>query len=189
MNILFAPDWRQGVPYQRLLAEALEAARRPCRASSAATTSACCRSPACFGTNARTDLLHLHWPEAYYPQMHDRWDKFRRARFVVDLMLATWRLRFRPDLTVIAQSLRTQPGASALCARVNYATACRRANLIFAHSTAAANQPRGDLWRGGQERKDPHRPARRSFRRHAASYSPRLKHALPVGTSSRTDLA
>ncbi len=44
LEVVFAPDWRGGVPYQRLLAA------------------------------QRCDLLHLHWPEAYYPKLGDRLD-------------------------------------------------------------------------------------------------------------------
>ena len=61
---VFAPDWRDGVPYQRLLAEALPAhgvrvsflQRLQTRASIAPTHA-----------QRTEDILHLHWPEAYYP--------------------------------------------------------------------------------------------------------------------------
>ena len=88
MKVIFAPDWRNGVPYQRLLAGALEqhgvhvtfleGYKRvlPLRRLLAAQN---------------CDLLHLHWPEAYYPRKGDAWDWFRRARFVGDLRAATRR--------------------------------------------------------------------------------------------------
>ena len=63
LEVVFAPDWRNGVPYQGLLATALQR----------------------YGVNVhflqnyrrvlplsrllkaqQVDVLHLHWPEAYY---------------------------------------------------------------------------------------------------------------------------
>jgi len=81
MNVLFAPDWRQGVPYQSLLADALVAVGVHVDFLSDykrvfPLTRLLQQHPA--------DLLHLHWPEAYYPRKRDWWDGFRRARFVPD---------------------------------------------------------------------------------------------------------
>src|SRR5687768_1360785 len=89
MDVLFAPDWRQGVPYQRLLADALVAhGVRVAFLSQYKRVLPLSR----LLRERSADLLHLHWPEAYYPQKRDRWDWFRRARFVADLMLATRRM-------------------------------------------------------------------------------------------------
>src|ERR1700744_4822075 len=81
----------------------------------------------------RTDLLHLHWPEAYYPRLRDRWDLFRRARFVLDLKLAT---RWTP-LVLTAHNLCEHNFQDLPFARTNYSAAYHRARLIFAHSQAA----------------------------------------------------
>ncbi len=130
MDVLFAPDWRQGVPYQRLLAEALAAIG--VRVSFVShykrvlpLTRLLRRQPA--------DLLHLHWPEAYYPRKRDMWDGFRRARFIADLALATRRLPF----VFTAHNLAEHNIRDAF-AHANYAAAYRRARLVFAHSAAAA---------------------------------------------------
>ena len=39
----------------------------------------------------RFDILHLHWPEGYYPRKGDAFDWFRRARFPFDLSGVTKR--------------------------------------------------------------------------------------------------
>lgn len=130
MNVLFAPDWRNGVPYQQLLAEALE--------KHGVHVSFLCHYKRVLPLTrllriTPTDLFHLHWPEAYYPRLRDRWDKFRRARFSFDLALAT---RNKP-FVLTAHNLCEHNLHNLSFARINYAAAYRRANLIFAHSTAA----------------------------------------------------
>jgi beta-1,4-mannosyltransferase len=133
MKILFAPDWRNGVPYQRLLAEALERqgatvdflrdykrvfplrrllASRPC------------------------DILHLHWPEAYYPRKGDAWDWFRRARFPFDLRGATRHCR----LATTAHNLHAHNRATEPFATRNTRAAHQRAGVVFAHSEKAKSQ-------------------------------------------------
>lgn len=130
MDVLFAPDWRQGVPYQRLLAEALVANGVHVDFLShykrALPLTRLLRQQ-------RADLLHLHWPEAYYPRKNDRWDYLRRARFIVDLTLAT---RGVP-LVFTAHNLAEHNFRGAF-AHANYAAAYRRARLVFAHSAVAA---------------------------------------------------
>ena len=64
MDVLFAPDWRQGVPYQQLLANALTTAGVQVSFLSHYKR----LLPLTRLLRERsTDLLHLHWPEAYYP--------------------------------------------------------------------------------------------------------------------------
>ena len=71
MNILFAPDYRAGVPYQTLLADALirrganvrflEPYKRVFPLSRLLQDQEC-------------DILHLHWPEAYYSRRGDAFE-------------------------------------------------------------------------------------------------------------------
>jgi len=130
MQILFAPDWRSGVPYQRLLAEALEG-----YGAHVSFLSHYKRvlPLARLMRLTHTDLLHLHWPEAYYQRKNDRWDKFRRARFITDLALATWRTPF----VLTAHNLCEHNLQDLPFARANYSAAYHRARLIFAHSAVA----------------------------------------------------
>jgi len=132
MNVLFAPDWRQGVPYQSLLAEALTAAGVRVDFLSdykrvLPLTRLLKQHPA--------DLLHLHWPEAYYPRKRDWWDGFRRARFVPDLTLATRHTPF-----VLTAHNLMEHNERPIFAHTNYAAAYRQARLVFAHSAVAAGE-------------------------------------------------
>jgi len=63
MRVLFAPDWRAGNQYQTLLAEALSQ-----HGVEVSFLSDYHRGLPLFrGTRARVpDLVHLHWPEAYF---------------------------------------------------------------------------------------------------------------------------
>ncbi len=130
IDSIFAPDWRGGVPYQRLLAEALPAhgvhvsflegykrvlpLRRLLRERGG-------------------DILHLHWPEAYYPAKGDAWDWFRRARFVFDLAGAVK----NRALAVTAHNLQAHNRAEESFALRNSRAAYRMARVVFAHSDIA----------------------------------------------------
>ena len=129
-EVVFAPDWRGGVPYQRLLAEALAAQGVGVRfLSGYRRVLPLTRLLAA----QRCDLLHLHWPEAYYPRMNDRWDWFRRARFTTDLALAARRSPY----VLTAHNLHEHNLQHLAFAHANYAAAYRRARVVFAHSEAA----------------------------------------------------
>ena len=130
LEVVFAPDWRGGVPYQRLLAEALAAQGVSVRFLSGykrvlPLTRLLAAQPC--------DLLHLHWPEAYYPKLNDRLDWFRRARFTTDLALAARRTPY----VLTAHNLHEHNLQHLPFAHANYAAAYRRARLVFAHSEAA----------------------------------------------------
>jgi len=130
MNVVFAPDWRQGVPYQRLLAEALgrqgiqvsylEGYKRIFPLRRLLATKPC-------------DVLHLHWPEAYYPRKGDAWDWFRRARFAFDLRGA---LR-HCALATTAHNLHAHNRKTEAFAERNTRAAHTLARVIFAHSPVA----------------------------------------------------
>ena len=130
LEVVFAPDWRGGVPYQRLLAEALAAQGVNVRfLTGYKRVLPLTRLLAA----QRCDLLHLHWPEAYYPKLNDRLDWFRRARFTTDLALAARRTPF----VLTAHNLHEHNLQHLPFAHANYAAAYRRARLVFAHSEAA----------------------------------------------------
>jgi glycosyltransferase involved in cell wall biosynthesis len=136
LRVLFAPDWRAGVPYQRLLAEALGAHGievgflRDYRRLLPLTRLLRPRQRA-----GHCDLLHLHWPEAYYPDRGDGLDPFRCARFSLDLALATR----RSCLVVTAHNLLAHDRGGEAFAAHNSRFAFRRAAVVFAHSAAAAD--------------------------------------------------
>ena len=133
MKILFAPDWRNGVPYQRLLAEALERQgatvdflrdyKRVFPLRRLLATKPC-------------DILHLHWPEAYYPRKNDEWDWFRRLRFPWDLRGATRQCR----LATTAHNLHAHNRAHEPLALRNTRAAHQHAGVVFTHSEKAKVQ-------------------------------------------------
>lgn len=82
MKVLFAPDYRNGDPYQQIVADALsqeglqvifpEGYRR-----GFPLWRECVRS--------RPDILHLHWPEAYFYHPNKWYEQVRRVRLLADL--------------------------------------------------------------------------------------------------------
>jgi hypothetical protein len=143
MKVLFAPDWRNGVPYQRLLADALAA-----HDVSVTFLSHYKRLLPLtrLVRQHRAELLHLHWPEAYYPALGDRWDFWRRARFRADLTLAARHTPF----VLTAHNLQEHNYGHRPFARANYAAAYRRARerLVATYGLRAENIriiPHGDL--------------------------------------------
>ena len=77
MRVLFAPDWRGGVPYQRLLADALAK-----RNVDVVFPNGYKRIlPLSRGLDAAgpCDILHLHWPEAYFAKHGQVSDSIRFA--------------------------------------------------------------------------------------------------------------
>lgn len=130
MRVLFAPDWRNGVPYQKLLADALTK-----QGVTVDFLAGYRRVMPLWRAlkNERCDVFHLHWPEAYFPQMHDGFDWFRRARFSTDLTLAT---RDVP-LVLTAHNLHTHNRPEAPFEKWNTRSAMHRASAVIAHSEAA----------------------------------------------------
>jgi len=130
LRVLIAPDWRSGSPYQRLLTEALAAQkieidflseyRRLLPLARAVPSHSC-------------DLLHLHWPEAYYLVKGSKSDIFRRARFKMDLRLATRSL----PMVLTAHNLVPHNRGSEAFVRANAVAAFKTATRIIAHSTMA----------------------------------------------------
>ena len=80
-----------------------------------------------------SQILHLHWPEAYYRKKGDVWDWFRGARFPLDLRLA---IRGRA-LAVTAHNLHAHNLTGAAFEDRNTRAAFALANVVFAHSEAA----------------------------------------------------
>jgi beta-1,4-mannosyltransferase len=130
MNILFAPDYRAGVPYQTLLADALirrganvrflEGYKRIFPLSRLLQDQHC-------------DILHLHWPEAYYSRRGDAFDLFRTARFPFDLHRASQ----RAVLVTTAHNFHAHDRAAEMLIGRNVRYANRKSRIVFAHSAGA----------------------------------------------------
>lgn len=130
MEIIFAPDWRNGVPYQRVLAGAL--AEHGVKVAFLAGYKRVLPLSRLLAAR-NCDILHLHWPEAYYPRKSDGLDWFRRARFTLDLGAALKRCA----LATTAHNLHPHNRANESFARRNTRFAHARAGVVFAHSEAA----------------------------------------------------
>jgi len=130
MNILFAPDYRAGVPYQTLLADALirrganvrflQGYKRVFPLSRLLQDQDC-------------DILHLHWPEAYYSRRGDAFDLFRIARFPFDLHRASQ----RAVLVTTAHNFHAHDRTSEMLIGRNVRYANRKSRVVFAHSAGA----------------------------------------------------
>jgi hypothetical protein len=133
MHTLSAPDWRDGVPYQPLLE--VELRRLGVEVSYLRDYRRglpLWRLVKAWRREHPCDLLHLHWPEAYYPRKGDGLDWFRFARFPLDLWLATRGL----PLAVTAHNLQAHNRSDPFAGR-NTRAAFRRAGVVFAHSATA----------------------------------------------------
>ena len=140
MKVLFAPDWRAGVPYQTLLAAALaELGVKVEFLAGYKRALALTRL-----VRAREfDVLHLHWPDAYYPRMHDGFDWWRQARFATDLALATR----RHPLVFTAHNFAPHNRSGEFCEERNARAPFVQARAVIAHS-AAATRPNRAAARG-----------------------------------------
>src|SRR5262249_4939206 len=133
LEVLFAPDWRSGNPYQTLLAKALrhqgvnvrflEGYKRILPLSRLLATQRC-------------DVLHLHWPEAYFGGRHDALDWFRGARFPVDLAGATKRCL----LVTTAHNFQVHNRANEAFTAKNIKCVHTKAAVVCAHSAIAKQQ-------------------------------------------------
>lgn len=135
IRVLFAPDYRSGLPYQELLAQAL--AEHDIEVS---FQSDYYRGlPLARGTRAAApDIVHIHWPEKYFARHGDRWDRVRVARYPLDCWLTAC---YRP-IVLTAHNLfpHNRIGEPGIFENVRHTVA--RSQIIFVHSEAARQQMR-----------------------------------------------
>lgn len=139
MKVLFAPDWRAGNPYQQLLADAL--AGQGVEVVFAPAVHGLFRLTKAARAAAPFDLLHLHWPEAYFPILHDKRDLARRLLFPLDLRLAAGG---RP-LVWTAHNLYPHGRGHSGLDRMDTAAVVRRADGILAHSAGSVSAVVGEF--------------------------------------------
>jgi len=132
MHVVFAPDWREGNLYQSLLASALED-----RGVKVSFLSGYSRGFPLFRGLSKSEatVIHLHWPEAYFPE----------TSFLLHRLLREWRFPFdlgaacRPRaLVATAHNLLPHWGLGRATYRRNMAVTYRQADRVIAHSHAAA---------------------------------------------------
>ena len=126
LRVCFAPDYSHANPYQRLLADALDA-----HGCEVALMDFYRRGlPLTRGTRAlASDILHLHWPDAYFPTSAPLHGLLRKLRFPLDLWLACR----RAPLVVTAHNLLPHSRAGEPLVRLLSRHAYRRADAVIAH--------------------------------------------------------
>ncbi len=130
VNLLFAPDYRQGNPYQSLLAEALESAGCTVRFAAGYKRGL----PLARMVRAQpADLLHLHWPEAYCPDF-GAWGAARVWRLPFDLRLAKRRVPY----VITAHNLWPHRARHSAGWGFALGDVYRGARAVIAHSPVAA---------------------------------------------------
>jgi hypothetical protein len=133
LRVLFAPDYRAGLPYQKLLAEALSE-----HDIEVAFLSDYRRGLPLFRGVAASvpDIVHLHWPEAYFARRGDGWDRLRVVRYPLDL----WLTARRVPIVVTAHNLLPHNRGDEAGVSRNIRLTVRNAAAVFAHA-----QPARDL--------------------------------------------
>jgi glycosyltransferase involved in cell wall biosynthesis len=129
IQVTFAPDWSQSVPYQSQLATAL--ADHPVRVDYLRHY----RRGLPLWRGLRDldfDLFHLHWPEKFW-QIGERFKALRRLRYPLDLYLAS---RDHP-LIVTAHNLLPHATDRTFMQARNARLSYRLAKRIFVHSQRA----------------------------------------------------
>jgi hypothetical protein len=170
MKVIFAPDFREVAPYQRLLADALAG-----EGVEVVFLSGYRRlMPLSRGLPAGVPgILHLHWP-VYYFMRNAPLDALRKARYVADLLYAT---RQRSVVYTVHDLLPLNVPEDAPV-RLDVLCTLRRADRLVVHSAAAADEivkdfrvrreriaviPHGDRHAAPARRGAPHsRPAGRA---------------------------
>jgi beta-1,4-mannosyltransferase len=134
MNVVFAPDWRLGNPYQHLLSA--ELARHGTNVTFLDGYKRV--MPLTRGIRGgNVEILHLHWPEAYFPDKGLRLvDLLREWRYTADLYLATRHAK----LVATAHNLFPHWGRGRASYWWNMRYTYRSAKRVVAHSKAAASE-------------------------------------------------
>ena len=130
MNVFFAPDYREGVAYQALLAEALAAEGVTVTFPHGHRRIL----PLWRGLQGwHGDFLHLHWPEKFFEVRRDSLDFWRKARFPLDLALALRRV----PVVLTAHDLRPHNRADEILLHTNFQRVYDAARAVIVHSARA----------------------------------------------------
>jgi beta-1,4-mannosyltransferase len=133
MRVLFAPDYRAGLPYQELLADTLS--KRGVQVSFLSNYRR--GFPLLRGTRSSSpEIVHLHWPEKYFERKGDWWDQFRVYRYPLDYYLTA---RNQPIVLTAHNLLPHNRGEERGVFR-NVGLTARGAHAVFVHSLEARRQ-------------------------------------------------
>ncbi len=132
MKVFFAPDYRAGVAYQALLADALAAQGVEVTFPRGHRRIL----PLSRGIEGWTgDLLHIHWPEKFFEVRRDGLDLLRKLRYPLDLALTARRL----PIVLTAHDLRPHNRSGEPFLDYNFRRTYAAARAIIAHSQKAAD--------------------------------------------------
>jgi beta-1,4-mannosyltransferase len=135
MRVLLAPDYRVGVPYQTLLANAL--GRRGIEVSFLSNNYRWL--PLFRGSRTGApDIIHIHWPEEYFPKMPRGWNLLPVSPYLVDC----WLTRCNRPIVVTAHNLLPHNRANERGVYRNVRYTMQSARAVFVHSTVARQQLR-----------------------------------------------
>jgi len=131
IRALQMPDWREGNPYQQLLADGLsehgvEAVFPGGRRRGLPI--------ARMLHDAEADVLHLHWPEAFFNRVGSFGDRARLLRFPFDVHLAT----ANAPLVMTAHNLVPHDRQDSRQARTVYRNLYRGAAGVISHTKSGA---------------------------------------------------
>lgn len=143
-QVLFAPDYRAGNPYQTKLAASVEATG-DCRISFSRGYRRVLPLTRMI-RDVRPDLLHLHWPEAYAGNL-GALDGLRRWRLALDLGLA----RQIAPCVMTAHNLWPHHLPRTAGLKYSLGKAYRNARAVIAHSAPAAEMV-AEMWGVARER-------------------------------------
>lgn|GEM_PF-763194 len=128
-QVVFAPDYREFSPYQKLLAEALVAGKTRVDFLKGYRRG----MPLYRGLRGMAmDVLHMHYPAHYFVQ-YTRWDLLRKIRFPMDLSLAVGR---RPVVYTV-HDLYPLDYPEDFFLKAATASVMKRAAALIVHSVAA----------------------------------------------------
>jgi glycosyltransferase involved in cell wall biosynthesis len=130
MRVLFAPDYREGLAYQTLLADAL----RPHDVEVEFLSDYYRGLPLLRGARSHMpDILHLHWPEKYFQRRGHFLDSLRITRYPLDFWLT---VNYRP-VVLTAHNLLPHNRADERGVFYNIRWTAQRSKAIFVHSNVA----------------------------------------------------
>ena len=134
VNVLFAPDYRKDVPYQRFLADALAG-----EGINVSFLSGYCRFlPIYRGylrMKPRPDIVHLHWPDAYFKSRNAIIRQLRKFRYFLDLQL----LSYSSSLVFTAHNLYPHNRKNEFLIKAIMRYSLRCADLVFVHSVSCVS--------------------------------------------------
>jgi len=135
VRVVFAPDYRGGNPYQALLAGAL--ARRGIEVSFLSDYHRWL--PLFRGTQSRApDIVHIHWPEVYFPKVSSRLSLLPAALYLADC----WLTRCNSPIALTAHNMLPHNRANEREVYRNVRYTMEIARAVFVHSRVAGRQLR-----------------------------------------------